>query len=120
MWTRVRDPLVASRQYRSMSEHADELASTLLVQRAQRLSRLSARHPFAVDLAIVLVTAALSIANLTIQQRLDTLAVVFCAALCAPLLARRRLSPFLCFAAIAAIAFAQWLLAPRSWPTPRC
>ncbi len=111
MWAQVRDPLVANRQYRSMSEHPDELGSALLAQRAQRLSRLSARHPFAIDLAIVLVTAALSIASLTIQQRLDTLAVIFCATLCGPLLARRRLSPFLCFGAIALIAFAQWLLA---------
>ena len=36
--------------------------------------------------------------------------MIFCAALCAPLLLRR-VSPFLCFAVVALVAFAQWLLA---------
>jgi signal transduction histidine kinase len=47
---------------------------------------------------------------LATQHRLDTLAVIFCAGLCGPLLLRR-LSPLLCFAAIAFIALGQWLLA---------
>jgi len=110
MWTHVRDPLVANRQYGRMHDSAEELASTWLTQRAQRLSRLSARHPFAIDLAICLAIAALSIGGLSTQHRLDTIAVIFCGALCGPLLLRR-LSPFLCFGVIAFVALAQWLLA---------
>jgi signal transduction histidine kinase len=110
MWTHVRDPLVANRQYGRMNDSAEELASTWLTQRAQRLSRLSARHPFAIDLAICLAIAALSIGGLSTQHRLDTIAVIFCGALCGPLLLRR-LSPFLCFGVIAFVALAQWLLA---------
>jgi signal transduction histidine kinase len=101
---------MASRQYGRMNDSAEELASTWLAQCAERLARLSARRPFGIDLAICLATAALSIGNLAIQHRLDTLAVIFCGALCAPLLLRR-LSPFLCFGAIAFVALAQWLFA---------
>lgn len=93
-----------------MNDSAEELASTWLTHRAQRLSRLSASHPLAVDLAICLAVAALSIAGLASQHRLDTLALIFCGALCAPLLLRRR-SPILCFGVIACVALAQWLLA---------
>ncbi|HEY5045061.1 MAG TPA: histidine kinase [Solirubrobacteraceae bacterium] len=93
-----------------MNDSAEELASTWLTHRAQRLSRLSAGHPLAVDLAICLAVAALSIAGLASQHRLDTLALIFCSALCAPLLLRR-ISPILCFVVIACVALAQWLLA---------
>jgi signal transduction histidine kinase len=94
-----------------MNESAQAPASTWLTGRAERLSRLSASHPLAVDLAISLATAALSIVGLATQHRLDTLTAVFCAALCASLLLRR-LSPALCFAVIAIVALTQWLLAP--------
>jgi signal transduction histidine kinase len=114
MWTHVRDPFVANRQYGDMHDSAREPASTWLTGRAERLSRLSATHPFAIDLAICLATAALSIGGLAIQHRLDTLAVIFCGALCAPLLLRR-LSPILCFGVIAFVALAQWLLAGPQW-----
>jgi signal transduction histidine kinase len=92
-----------------MSDSAEELDSTWLTQQAQRLSRLSAAHPLAIDLTICLTVAALSIGGLANQRRLDTSAVIFCGALCAPLLARR-ISPMLCFAVIAFVALAQWLL----------
>jgi signal transduction histidine kinase len=108
--TRAGDSLLANRQYGRMHDSAQEPASTWLTQRAERLSRLSARYPFASDLAICLATAALSIVGLASQHRLDTIAVVFCVALCAPLLLRR-LSPMLCFGVIALVALAQWLLA---------
>lgn len=93
-----------------MHDSAQELTSTWLTQRAERLTRLSASHPFALDLAICLATAALSLGGLATQHRLDTIAAIFCGALCAPLLLRR-LRPFLCFGAIAFVALAQWLLA---------
>jgi signal transduction histidine kinase len=93
-----------------MNDSAQEPASSWLTQRVEWLSRLSASYPFTIDLAICLATATLSIVGLATQHRLDTLAVIFCGALCAPLLLRR-LSPILCFGAIAFIALAQWLLA---------
>src|SRR5665213_1664593 len=93
-----------------MNDSAEELASTWLTQRAQRLSRLSTSHPFAVDLAICVAVAALSIGGLATQRRLDALALIFCGALCAPLLLRR-ISPILCFGVIAFVALTQWLLA---------
>jgi signal transduction histidine kinase len=113
LWTDVRDPPPpppANRQDGDMNESAQAPASTWLNGGAERLSRLSATYPFAVDLAICLATAALSIGGLATQHRLDTLAVVFCAGLCGPLLLRR-LSPILCFGVIALVALAQWLLA---------
>ncbi|HTA15538.1 MAG TPA: histidine kinase [Solirubrobacteraceae bacterium] len=97
-----------------MSDSAEELASGWLTQRAQQLSRLSSDHPFAIDLAICLAIAGLSLGGLATQGRLDAIAVVFCGALCAPLLLRR-ISPILCFGTIALVALAQWLLAgPQS------
>jgi signal transduction histidine kinase len=100
----------ANRQDEGMNESVQEPVSSWLTASAERLSRLSSRHPFAVDLAICIVTAALSIAGLASQHRLGTLTAVFCAALCTPLLLRRR-SPMLCFGVIAFVALAQWLLA---------
>ncbi len=67
-------------------------------------------HPLAVDLAICLTVAVVSVAGLLTQHRLTTLAVVFCAALCAPL-PLRRVNPMLCFGVVATVALAQWLLA---------
>ncbi len=64
----------------------------------------------AVDSAICLTVAVASVAGLLTQHRLTTLAVVFCAALCAPL-PLRRVSPMLCFGVVATVALAQWLLA---------
>jgi signal transduction histidine kinase len=81
-----------------------------LTERAQRLARLSASHPLAVDVVVCLTVAVVSIAGLSTQNRLGTLNVVFCVALCGAL-PLRRVSAILCFAVIAAIALAQWLLA---------
>ncbi len=93
-----------------MNDSVEELARTWLTQRAQRLNRLSTDHQLAIDLAICLAIAALSVGGLATQGRVDPLALIFCGALCAPLLLRR-VSPILCFATIALVAFAQWLLA---------
>jgi signal transduction histidine kinase len=93
-----------------MNDSGEELAFAWLTRQAQRLGRLSTKHPFATDLAICLGVAALSIGGLAIQRRLDAVAVIFCAVLCLPLLLRR-ISPILCFATIALVALAQWLLA---------
>lgn len=92
-----------------MNASAEELARNWLTQQAQRLSRLSNSHPFAIDLAICLAVASLSIGGLATQHRLDTVSAIFCAGLCAPLLLRRK-SPLSCFAIIAFVALAQWLL----------
>ncbi|MGA9875264.1 MAG: histidine kinase [Solirubrobacteraceae bacterium] len=92
-----------------MRQTADEPTSIWLT-RLQRLGRWSTDHQFASDLAVALCIAGLSIVVLARQHRLDTTSLIFCGALCAPLLLRRR-SPRLCFAAIALVAFAQWLLA---------
>lgn len=93
-----------------MNDSAQELVLTWLTQRARRITRLSDSHPIAIDLAICLLAAALSIGGLATQRRLDAMAVIFCAALCAPLLLRR-LSPILCFWIVAFVALAQWLIA---------
>lgn len=99
---------VLSRQYERMSDHSDELVNRLLTQRIQGLVSWSARHRLAIDLAIAACLVGLSVIGLASQQRLRPLPLIFAAAICAPLLLRRR-SPFLCFSAIAGVAFAQWL-----------
>jgi signal transduction histidine kinase len=81
-----------------------------LTERAQRLARLSASHPLAVDVLICLTVAAVSVAGLSTQHRLGTLNVIFCVALCGAL-PLRRVSAILCFGVVAAVALAQWLLA---------
>ena len=93
-----------------MKDPGGEPPHPWLAERALRLAQLSAGHPLAIDLAICLTVAAASIGGLSSQHRLNTLAVVFCVALCAPLLLRR-VSLILCFWSIASIALAQWLLA---------
>jgi signal transduction histidine kinase len=90
-----------------MNDARDEPRGTPAVQ---RLSRLSAAHPLPVDLLIGVTVAVASVGGLATQHRLNMLDVIFCGALCAPLLLRR-VSPILCFGVIAVVAFAQWLLA---------
>jgi signal transduction histidine kinase len=87
-----------------------DLGLSWLARRLRQLADSSARHPLAIDLAICLTVAVVSVAGLLTQHRLTTLAVVFCAALCAPL-PLRRVSPMLCFGVVATVALAQWLLA---------
>jgi signal transduction histidine kinase len=108
--TQLRDPLAARRHHGRMNDPEQRPASTWLTERAQRLARASARHPLAIDLAIAIATAALSIGGLATQQRLDTITLFFCGALCMALLLRR-VSPIVCFGAVALVALAQWLLA---------
>jgi signal transduction histidine kinase len=93
-----------------MSTSASERVVMWSAQRWQRLAGLASVHPFASDLSIALSTAALSLVGLHSQHRLDTLAIIFCVALCAPLLLRQ-LSYRACFAAVALAALAQWLYA---------
>jgi signal transduction histidine kinase len=93
-----------------MRDSKEELFPIQSARRMRWLGRLSTKHPLAIDLAICLAVAGVSIAGLITQHRLHALAVIFCAALCAPL-PLRRVSPILCFAVVAPIAFAQWLLA---------
>jgi signal transduction histidine kinase len=91
-----------------MSDAPSQLAPTWLTVQVQRVTRLSAAHQLAVDLAIVVATAAVSIVGLNSQHRLHTGTLIFSVALCAPLLLRR-LSTRACFVAVALIAFVQWL-----------
>jgi signal transduction histidine kinase len=93
-----------------MNDSGDEPSLSWLTERAQRLARLSAGHPLAVDLLICLTFAAVSVAGLSSQHRLGTLNVAFCIALCG-VLPLRRVNAILCFGVVAAIAFAQWLFA---------
>jgi signal transduction histidine kinase len=98
----------ARRQYGQMKDRADALASSWLI-RIERDARRVAGHRFAVELAVALGAAALSTAGLATQHRLDATTLVFCGALCAPLLLLRR-DPRLCFAVVTFVAFVQWLL----------
>jgi signal transduction histidine kinase len=91
-----------------MHDSAEWLASRLL-DRAEHAARRLAEHRFAVDLAIAAGVAALSVIGLSSQHRLDPRTLLFCVALCAPLLLHRR-DPRVCFALVALVAFLQWLL----------
>jgi signal transduction histidine kinase len=94
-----------------MKDKADAIARRW-VNRLEPAARRGADHPFAVDLALALAAAALSILGLASQHRLDLTTLLFCGLLCAPLLLHRR-DPRLCFALVAVVALAQWL---RSGP----
>ncbi len=91
-----------------MSDQSNEVLLTRLGERAERLSRFSARHPVGVDVAVAAATAAVSVLGLVVQSRPHFVLLAFCAGLCLPLLLHRR-SPEACFALIAAVALAQWL-----------
>jgi signal transduction histidine kinase len=91
-----------------MKDEADRLVSSLL-RRIELDARRVGGHRLLVDLAIACGAAALSVAGLSSQHRLDLRTLVFCGALCAPLLLRRR-DPRVCFAVVTLVAFAQWLL----------
>ena len=99
---------VVSRQYGHMKREADQLVSSWLAH-IDRDARRVAAHPFAVDLATAVGVATLSVFALATQHRLDVVTMVFCVLLCAPLLLHRR-DPRACFALVALVAFAQWLL----------
>ncbi len=91
-----------------MRDKADALASIWLA-RIEREARHIAGHRFVLDLAIALGAAGLSVAGLASQHRLDAITLLFCAALCAPLLLRWR-GPRPSFMTVAVVAFLQWLL----------
>jgi signal transduction histidine kinase len=91
-----------------MKEKADRLASRWLTY-IEREARRAAEHRFAVDLAIAVGVAILSVVGLSSQHRLGASTLVFCGALCAPLLLHR-LDARVCFAVVALVAFVQWLL----------
>jgi signal transduction histidine kinase len=91
-----------------MKQQADALAARWLARVEQRARRF-ASHSLAVDLAVALGAAALSINGLASQHRLDATTLIFCVALVAPLPLQRR-DPRLCFALVALVAFLQWLL----------
>jgi signal transduction histidine kinase len=91
-----------------MKDKADRLATKWLI-RIERNARRIADHRFAVDLALASGVGALSLLGLSTQHRLNTGTLVFGGALCASLLLHRR-DTRLCFAAVALVAFAQWLL----------
>jgi signal transduction histidine kinase len=92
-----------------VSERSDDILPAWLTVRARRVLAPIARHPLAIDLSLACGTAAVSLVGLASQHRLGILSAAIGAALCALLLLRRR-DPFLCFAAIAVVAFLQWLL----------
>jgi signal transduction histidine kinase len=94
-----------------MTDRSEGVVFTWLNVRIQRVARAAGRHPLLVDLAIAVGVAAISLGGLARQGRLGPVSAIFCVALCVPL-TLRRLSPSLCFAAIAVVAFLQWLLAP--------
>jgi signal transduction histidine kinase len=77
---------------------------------AERAERALAAHPLLSDLAIALAIAASGAAGLLSQDRLDVRQLVFTAALCLPLLLRRR-QPLVVFGALALIGAVQWLIA---------
>jgi signal transduction histidine kinase len=91
-----------------VKHEVDHLASRWLAH-IELVARRVAARPFAVDLATAGGVAMLSVFALARQHRLDAVTVVFCVLLCAPLLLHRR-DPRACFALVALVAFAQWLL----------
>jgi signal transduction histidine kinase len=92
-----------------MSARPDEALTRWPLRQTARAAEFAAGHETTVDVAVALLIAAVSFVGLAVQGRLtqpDT--VVFCLLLCAPLVVRGR-SRSLCFALVAAAAFAQWL-----------
>jgi signal transduction histidine kinase len=93
-----------------MSVRPDEALTRRLLRQTARAAEFAAAHETTVDVAVALLIAAASFVGLAIQGRLrhpDT--IVFCLLLCAPLIVRGR-SRSLCFALVAGVALAQWLI----------
>jgi signal transduction histidine kinase len=95
-----------------MNDRSDELLFTWLNQRVERVTGYGARHPLTTDALLALLCAALGVAGLAHQDRLQASYLAFTALLSAPLLVRHR-SVELCFALVAAVALVQFLV---SWP----
>jgi len=84
---------------------------TAMIQRlGERAERVVAAHPRLSDLALAAIVALAAVAGLWSQGRLSQRQLAFTAALCLILLLRRR-QPLLVFAALAAVAALQWLIA---------
>ena len=84
---------------------------TAMIQRiAERFERVVAAHPQLSDLVLAAIVALAAAAGLWSQGRMSQRQLAFTAALCLILLLRRR-RPLLVFAALAAIAALQWLIA---------
>jgi len=92
-----------------MAEHSDERLSRWLNERAERISRLTTRHPLLTGAAIALVIATGSVVGLAIQHRITPAMLAFCAAFCLPLLFGHR-APRLGYACVALVALLQWLI----------
>jgi signal transduction histidine kinase len=88
----------------------DSALSSLSAQ-AERLRALSSAHPLALDMSMGALILVVSYFGLSTQNRLGPQTILFGIALCAPL-PLRRVNPDLTFAAIVAVAFAQWLISP--------
>lgn len=91
-----------------MKDKLDQLATRWLSRGEREASRI-ADHPLAVDIAIAIAVACLSVFGLATQHRLDMVTAAFAVLLCLPLLMHRR-DPRVTFALVSLVAFAQWLL----------
>ncbi len=92
-----------------MSAGLEQAVTRRLQRHVQRAAAFAAGHETLVDVTVALLLAATSFVGLAVQGRLghaDT--IVFCIALCAPLVIRGR-SRTLCFALVAGVALVQWL-----------
>lgn len=89
-------------------EHRDELLFAWVSRQVGRLTRLAGRYPLATDLVAIVVLMLASLIGLASQHRLTALTIVLCAALCLPLLLRRR-SLLMAFLLVALVALCQWL-----------
>jgi signal transduction histidine kinase len=92
-----------------MAEHSDELLFQWLNQRIERVTRMSARHPWVTDGLVAAAAAGISVVGLVSQHRVTPAMLSFCAGLCMPLLLAHR-APRLCFAAVSVIALLQWFI----------
>lgn len=92
-----------------MAKHSDERLFSWLNERAERVSRLTTRHPLLTGTLIAAVIAAASVTGLAIQQRITPAMLAFCAAFCLPLLFGHR-TPRLGYAVVALVALLQWFV----------
>ena len=87
-----------------MSGRREQALTRWLLGAVHGAAELAARHETAVEFAVAIVIAGTSFLGLAVQGRLrHTDTIVFCVALCAPLLLRRR-SRAICFALVAGVA----------------
>ena len=92
-----------------MSETSDEILLRRLSEPFEQLGEVARRHPLLTDLVLAAGAASTSLTELVIQHRITPALLVFCAALCLPLLLCHR-SPVAAYGAVATVALAQWLV----------